>query len=564
VKRILLSTLVVSMLLAAAPWSAAQDATAGAEPMATISFSGYDALMADLDMIGKLGGNPKLAKSLEGILKARTQDQGLAGLDPKRPWGVALVPNQATVADGFAFLPVTDLDKLILVLRALGLSAEDAGNGVTKIEAPNGAPVFVKKKGDWAIVAINPAGLDAAPADPTILLGGTEKKYDLAVQLLLKNVPSAFKQMAVGQLSLGMERGMQRQPNESDEDYALRSKVTKQAVEQITAMIDDLDRIVVGISIDSEAKNAYVDFEATAKPGSKTAEQFALVKNAKTNFAGFTPPEAMATANWVGTLSKTDAARAKANIGSLRVKIAKELGNQGLSDAEVAKAKQLVDSLVDVILETVEAGQVDGGLAMLSEPNAATFVAGAAVADGAKLDKVLRDLAQTAVAESPDLAQAIKLDAATHEGIKLHTLSIPVPPGDNRDRIVEMVGENLDVVVGTGPKSVYLGAGRDAMAKLKTAIDQSKADAGKEVSPMRISVALPALAQFVAAVSDDERVQQQSGMVGMFLQQAGTDGHVTVTTRPVPNGVCQRLEFESGLLKTLGAMSQMATMMAPK
>ena len=225
--------------------------------------------------------------------------------------------------------------------------------------------MFVKKKGDWAIVAINPAGLDAAPADPTALLGGTEKKYDLAVQILLKNVPSAFKQMAIGQLSLGMERGMQRQPNESDEDYALRSKVTKQTVEQITAMIDDLDRIVVGLSIDSEAKNAYVDFEVTAKPGSKTAEQFALVKNAKTNFAGFTPPEAIATANWVGTLSKTDIARAKANIGNLRVKIAKELGNQGLSDDEVAKAKQLVDSLVDVILETIEAGQVDGGLAAI-------------------------------------------------------------------------------------------------------------------------------------------------------------------------------------------------------
>ena len=35
------------------------------KPLVTVSFAGYDRLVADIDMIGQLGGNPTLGKQFE-------------------------------------------------------------------------------------------------------------------------------------------------------------------------------------------------------------------------------------------------------------------------------------------------------------------------------------------------------------------------------------------------------------------------------------------------------------------------------------------------------------------
>ena len=553
-KKTLLSTLVLITLLTADRVCPAQETTAKAGPMATLSFSGYDALMADLDFIGRLGGNPGLAKSLEAVLKMQTQDEGLAGLDKTRPWGVAVMPNPATLADAFAFLPVNDLKKLLSVLESTGMPNKDVGQGVTEVGTPAGLPLFVKQKGDWAILSNTPDGLDDAPADPSTLLDGSEKKYDLAVRLLLNNLPPALKQMALGWWMSGVEEGLERKPGESDEQLATRNKATKQTISRIKTLVEDVDVLLVGLNIDAAARNAYFDLEVTARPGSKTAEDFAQVKCAPSNFTGFDLPEATVTTNWVGKLSEMDVAQSKAAVEMVAAKARKHFENQNLSDTTAAKAGQL---LAEVILASMEAGETDGGLAAILDPSDATLLVGVKVADDAKLDKVLRDLAKKATDESPELAKAIKPDAETHQEVTLHTLSIPVPRTDRRDLIVRMVGEELDVVVGTGPNSVYLAAGRNAAARLKAAIDKSKAETGKEVPPTRLSVAVTPLVQFVATVADDPDVRQRAGMIAMVLQQAGTDNHVTITTKPIPNGISQRLTIESGLLKILGAMSQM-------
>jgi len=86
VRKTLLSILAVAILLGAASFGFAQGEM---KPIATVSFAGYDRLKADIGVIGRLVGNPKLADMLEMMLKGKTQGKGLTGLDTKRPWGVA-------------------------------------------------------------------------------------------------------------------------------------------------------------------------------------------------------------------------------------------------------------------------------------------------------------------------------------------------------------------------------------------------------------------------------------------------------------------------------------------
>ena len=61
-KKLLLSMLAVTVLLGATGLCHAQGEP---KPVVTVSFAGYDKLVADIAMIGKLGGNPNLSKQFE-------------------------------------------------------------------------------------------------------------------------------------------------------------------------------------------------------------------------------------------------------------------------------------------------------------------------------------------------------------------------------------------------------------------------------------------------------------------------------------------------------------------
>ena len=55
-RKMLLSMLAVTVLLGTAGLCSAQDEL---KPLVTVSFAGYDKLMADIDMIGRIGRQPQ-------------------------------------------------------------------------------------------------------------------------------------------------------------------------------------------------------------------------------------------------------------------------------------------------------------------------------------------------------------------------------------------------------------------------------------------------------------------------------------------------------------------------
>ena len=122
--------------------------------------------------------------------------------------------------------------------------------------------------------------------------------------------------------------------------------------------------------------------------------------------------------------------------------------------------------------------------------------------------------------------------------------SVPVSSED----AAKALGEKIDVVLGISDEKLYVAAGRDALKLLKDAIAKSKAAAGKEVPPMQLSIAATPIAKFMAEVAEGPAKMMATMAAGMFEKSAGKD-HVTITSRPVDNGVNTRLEVEEGLLK---------------
>jgi hypothetical protein len=318
-------------------------------------------------------------------------------------------------------------------------------------------------------------------------------------------------------------------------------------------MINDLDEVLIGWAIDRQTSTSYLDFQVTAVAGTKTAAQFAQAATVTTNFAGFDLPGAALTGNWGGTLTDSDVVQAKSAITNVRTVALKELKNQGLSPDELKLATQVLSDLLDVAEKTIEKKTADGGLALLLKPGALTFLAGGTIAEGDKLEKCLKQLAAEVQTAEPKVAEILKLDAETHQGIRLHTLALPTAGADAW--VVKVFGNTLEVVLGINESSLYIALGRDAASTLKQVIDQSKAQAGKKIPPARIAVAGTPIAKFVAEVADDEMAKQMATAIGAALEQSAGKDHLILTSKPVPNGAAVRVELEEGLLKLPGVLS---------
>ena len=549
-RKMLLSILTVAVLLGFANISVAQSEM---KPVATVSFSGYDELLTNIGVFGRLGGNPDMGKGLEFILQMITQGRGLSGLDKTRPWGAVYLADDQGKSAFYAFVPVTDLSQLIETGQAIQILRNvNQDNGVYEIQG-GAMTLYARQKDNWAIIGQTKETLDQAPADPSKLLGDMPKNYTLAVRVSVRNAPKEYREQLLTQLRAGLEAGMMRMPDENEEQYKLRIDTAEQGFQQLATMVNELEDVMLGWNVDPSTNTTYVDLELTARSGTKLVDQFAMMKPGKSKFAGFLIPQAALTANWIGTMTDADVTRAKSNLATLHKSLIANLENQGLSKDEIKLATKLLDDINDFLVKTIETKESDGGLALLLDTEAVTLVAGGAVAEGGKLEKVIEQLVADMKNTDPDAAKMIKLNADTHRGVRFHTLSIPTPQPEMKP----FVGDELEVVMGIADDRLYLAAGRDAVKTLKAVIDQSKAAYGKEAPPMQISISVESFADFIAATAvDDPQTQARATMISAALADAGGKDHVLITAKPIDRGVRVRLELEEGLLKALAVMGQ--------
>jgi len=555
VRNTLLSTLVVALLLgASSPLVAQSELSKDAKPLVAVSFSGYDQFFADLELIGKLSDNPDLAKGLEAMLKLFTRSRGLEGLDKARPWGAVLqTDGQNHGAHGF--IPVTDLKKLLAVLEPFIGKAKDVGDGVFKIKTKK-KPLFIQQKGDWAFFADSADLLRYAPVDPLALVGQLKQHYDLAVRFYVSNAPSQVREEFIAKAKENVKRDLQRKPGENDQEYAVRKTVGERMGRTVLAMAKELDEVTIGWALDHEAEKTYLDVTMTAVEGTGLARQFAQMGKTRSNFGGFHLPDAAVTGSWTGrtSVSQEDVAGIATIFDAVRTKAFSDIERQGKPEQETKLGKQLVGDVLDVVQQTLASGSVDGGMAAMLDPDAVTLLAGGYVADPARLDKAAKVLVDVARQQEPASADWVKLDADQFRDVRFHTVSIPIPPdADDRDKVVRLIGEKLEAVVGFGERSIYVAAGRDALKTLKRAIEQSVQQSNRTVPPVRLSVALGPLAKFVAEVGEEKDRPKAAKAAEVLSKMAGKD-HVILVASPMDRGVRVRMELEEGILKLIGAM----------
>jgi hypothetical protein len=255
-------------------------------------------------------------------------------------------------------------------------------------------------------------------------------------------------------------------------------------------------------------------------------------------------PEAAVSFNASGTVAKEDLDQLKAMMDGVKANALKDLDNNPDLDAtRRAAAKELLGGFIDVVMKTFEEGKIDGGATLLLEPKSLNFVAGGVVADGPRIEALLKKLAE--VAKDEPEAPEIKLGAGQHGGITLHKITGPIPEGEKDAR--EILGDKLNFVVGTGPKSVYVSFGKDAEGLLKKMIDQVTQKGPAQVPPSQLNVALLPILKFAASVDENPIVP---ALVSV-LEKSGKD-KITLVTEPRPRGSNTRILVEEGVLQLIG------------
>jgi hypothetical protein len=530
----------------AVPTAVSPAAYAESKPVVTVSFAGYDALIGDLNFLGELSGTPQLAQSLEGILALVTRAQGLAGLDKKKPIGGAVSISEDGLPAAVVFVPVSDGEKLLDALQGLIPEVEDLGDGLTRLKPINSPSVFMKEAEGWAYVSNSQDNLDDVPADPGKVIGDLAKKYDLAVEVNVGNVPPQFIEMAVGQMRQGAQGGLRQLPDEDDETYRVRKEFVEKYLDQFSQIIEEMDRITIGFAIDSKSRNAYLDVAMTVEPGGTMARQLnAAAKSGKpTKFAGLADKDAVANVHFTTPVMEEDKEVLLEMLAVGRKEAAKKIDEDASIDDASAKqaVQEMADDLFDVIEATINGGTLNGGAVMLGD-GPFEFVLGGLVVDARKLEKAVKR-AVDMFGQAPEFPP-VKLNAAEHDGVTFHTLTITSPDDEAR----KVFGEEITVAFGFGDDRVLIAAGDDPVEAASEVLDKSKGNAGAKLPAGQLQLKLAPLVKLGAESDDDNRALAE--LMVRLLEESDKD-HINVTSEIVPNGSKMRIEIEEGVLEAFG------------
>ncbi len=511
------------------------------KPVAVVSIASFDRLMKDMNYLTKASGRSDVGQMLQFMAFSFAQD-----LDRDRPAGVLVSLGEGQPA-GVGFVPIPDLDKFLKSMEEkFSAGVEDLGNGVKKLEIGQGA--YIRYRDGWLFFTDDPANLKQLPDDPVAALDGLNKEYSIAMRFYIQNIPIELRQMAIDQIESGIELGMQPGALGDDVENEVAERLTQSSLQSISMLINDSETVTVGWAVDPDQSRTYLDLSAKAVDGSTLAGQFNQLADIRSSFTGFLMPEAAAVLHGTTRISEDESEQVVAMVDFLRRQAVEGIEK----DPNAPEAlKEIANRVLDVLSQTAKEGKADLGAAVVLAPKSFRFVGGVQVADGEALASAFQQLIELA-GSAPDVPR-VQFHADKHHGVDLHTFQVPIPEREDEARMI--LGDQLDVVVGTGPKSLYIAFGEDPSDLLKKVIDRSAEQGEQRVPITQFRLAMKPLIRFLASVKQDDK--KLSAMAEVAEQ---VDGHDAIALRvdAIENGVTYRIVMEEGVLKMIGLIAEKA------
>jgi len=550
----------------AAPAMAQETAT---EPVAIIVSQSLDAWAADASLTAEVLEKPELAFMVGFASTFFVEGGPLGGIDTTRPFGAAICLKDGEPV-GYAAIPVNDIDQLELGM-SLFLDTIEGAEGYANVYhivgKDNGNEAFVLEMEDWLLISDRP---DAFPAEmPTIDEGLAQLAENamIGIKLYPQRVPAELREEFYEELTEeiiehhvdkveGKLEALQQCPY-ADQLTAFHDNVAEQLSIIGRTVYDDLESVTAGVVLDEEAGSLKLCVKMTAVNDSELADFLADDAAVATQFSAFRSPIATAFATTTGINPLGDMVDWSI-IGEVYQDAIYAGIDEHLEDASKnADAKAFMDQVLNQLGDTIESGRRDGAVAVGLHPEGIVLVTGGYADDGYVWEELAGQFINAMEEEGHEcpLDSTLETDVASVEGVNIHKLSFEIPADcDNRDKVVELVGETAVIAVGFGPEAVYVAAGRMPV-EILTHVIQESADA--ENSPIRCqaSLSLLSLAKFVAVHGDSEKERTDSAAAAELLEQYEDSDDISVTIEAIPNGRRLVVELEEGVIRILAAIA---------
>lgn len=516
----------------------ADDAT---RPMGVLSIAGVDRLMTDVAYLTRVVGRPEVA----GIMQVAGASF-LEHVDRDRPAGILITIDDTDEPKGVGFLPIPDADKLLRFLRdRLRIEVEDLGGGVKKLEVGKGA--YIRQQGRWLYFSDYPRHLARLPDDPQQLLQGLEAEYDVAMRLFVQHIPARLRDVAAYHLHTQIDAEFSpAKLRESGMDAEMAAAVPKSLKDAVSAVLNQSDQLTIGWGVDSAGRRVFLDVTAQGVEGSSVARTLTAVAGERTGSGRFMLADAAASFQGSAALSPLAAERLQAVVELVRRRVIRDIDQEPSAPQAI---KPIVDKVLDVVRRTVGQAELDWGATIVLAPQSFTFVGGTGVADGPALADAFQQLFELAQ-HDPEVPQ-VSFFAERHRDVDLHRFTVPIPPEDQDAR--KILGDHLDVAIGTEQQYVYVAFGRDGDSVLKRIIDQARDRKDRAVAPLQLHVALQPILKFLAAIDTND---PKLGRLVQAASQARGGTDILLTILPVERGLTCRLELQEGVIELVGKASQ--------
>ena len=510
------------------------------KPFVVASLASSDVLLSDLLYLTEAAGVGDFGRLAVFMASPYT-----ATLDRARPSGMYATLTEDNDLRVVSFLPVKDLKMLLATLEAQIGRPENLGGGVLRVAGDRPQPMYVKEVDGWVYVTNRREQLNDLPKDPMVILDGLDKEYTFALRVNVGSVPAAFREMVVRELELGFEDRVAQELDAAQAEVLRRLGGT--LLQSAIQVVQETKHMTVGWKVDKAGKRTYLDVSSVAVEGTDLAKQMGMIQNATSSFAGFLLPDAAVTVHAHGQSSETEVAQATAMLEQYRGQALRRIEKDRnlANDDERQTAKAIVNELWDLAVATIQEAKMDVGAALLLKSESLSFVAGGFVADGEKLAGTVKKLADFAAQKEPNFPR-INFDAETYQGVTFHTTRLPLRRANNQIRAI--LGDPMELIIGTGKQSAYVAFGKDPNELLKNVLDLSSANRSKELPPSQVGLSLSRILSFVASVRPDPRVR-----VALETLEDHPDSEgISLTAIPVPNGFMVRLELEEGVIRAIG------------
>ena len=504
------NSLVVMLLIAAVSRSDAAEPAAeslASRPYYSLFVASIDRCVAVCDAVFETVDRPDLAATLSERQKAY---RNFAGIDRTKSLGMMAVWNN-TRSDDIVFLPVKDINELMKTATFDVVEFHASGPNRFEIERPE-SPYHVLVRNNYALFADSLSTIQALQVTPEQLTRGSRDRYDVVLQLELKQFPQPTKVKYIEGLRALIEPWLQRQDEESTESANLRKALGKLALDTYQRLALDTTTATIGAQLDPKTRHIIFEVVVEAAPASPMANGLSRLISQRNEFAPLVSPDVPAG-------------------------LALNLPLGGLVD-------QVLGRKVD---PNEKAKRIEAGLQLVgTELGKLSLIAALRGDEAVDLNVAIPIL----IAKFEKSGKFISVDESfdAHKGIVLHSLV----PRELPTAITEMAGRNVEIIVGQGKQTVWLGIGQPEtlLDRLKDAIelvDEPSTD--RTAGPLvRARFHAKQLPDFLAS---DLLIPAVDAEASRAAFAKGEDGF-SLTLEPVANGIKLRIEAEEGFVRLIG------------